>query len=207
MSLIVKDTGGGDDFEPIPEGMHHAICVGVIDLGTHDNPMFHNTQHQVLIQFELPDQRIELKSDKDGEPMNMPMMHSAWFTMTLHPMGKLRGFLEMWRGKAFTEEQALGFDLTLLLGANCNLQLIHKPNKKGKNYPEIRSITPIPPNMIRQPEHTPVYFSFDEQMNIPESLPDWIKDKIKASEEWHFRVSSHDIDDVKLEEAGEPIPF
>jgi hypothetical protein len=44
---------------------------------------------------------------------------SKEFTLSMHEKSTLRQFLESWRGKAFTEKEALSFDVTALIGKPC----------------------------------------------------------------------------------------
>jgi len=104
--------------------MHKAICYGVYDLGTQFNETFGNKNHKVLLQWELPEARIDIQ--KDGEDLNLPRAQSKIYTLSLHEKANLRKDLESWRGKSFTATELEGFDLKNLLGVDCQLQVIHK---------------------------------------------------------------------------------
>ena len=140
MGLTAKDKGNGKDFEPIPEGMHHAICYGLYDLGTQYNERFGKSAHKVLIQWELPNQRIEI--EKDNETLDLPRATSKIYTLSLHEKSNLKKDLASWRGKSFTPEELEGFDLRAILGINCTLQIIHN-KKDGNTYSNVATIVPI----------------------------------------------------------------
>jgi hypothetical protein len=210
MGLTAKDTGGGSSFNPIPEGMHQAICYAVYDLGTQYNEVFGNSSHKVLVVWELPDERIDI--EKDNEKLNLPRSISKKYTLSLHEKASLRKDLESWRGKSFTPAELQGFDLTKLLGANCMLQIIHK-KKDNKTYANIQSIVPLIKGSIKkEPENTCCYFSFEEHAtNIPQNTPDWIIDLIKASDEWDILHSESGIEEIPYNDTPPPgdddIPF
>jgi hypothetical protein len=187
MSLIVKDKGG-TDFEPLAAGMHHAVCYGIVDIGT--QPAFGNfpPKHQVAFLWEVPSERIQF--EKDGKKFDLPRGISQSFTLTLASKGKLRPMLESWRGRAFTAEELDGFDLKNVLGANCLLNVIHA-NGKGQNaskvYANVASVSPLAKGMVKlKSENEMVFFSLAEcgdTITVPATIPDWLKAKIMQSEE------------------------
>lgn len=193
MGLTAKDKGGRD-FEPVEEGLHHAICYGVIDIGTQFNSKFGKWVHQCYITFELPEQRIKI----DGR--DMPRAISKKFTVSLHEKAELRKYLQTWRGKAFSQEELQGFDIKNLIGVNCFIQIIHS-QKNDKTFANIAGIIPLPKGTVkRELENERVYFSFEDGMvNIPANTPGWIADQIKSAKEWGGEDGNQDpgpTDDV-----------
>jgi len=181
MGLIARDTGEGKDFSPIDAGMHHAVCIGIYDLGTHWNERFNNQAHKVLIMWELPDERIEV--EKDGNKLNLPKAISKQYTLSLHEKSNLRKDLETWRGKQFTQKELDGFDLKNLLGVNCMLQIIHR-EKNDKTYANVASIVPLMKNMAKKkPENNLKFFSFEDGGSLPENTAEWIEKLIMQSNE------------------------
>lgn len=183
MGLTAKKKEGGN-FDPVSQGLHHAICISLYDLGTQYMEKFGKSAHKVLLVWEIPDERIEV--EKDGEKKDMPRAISKEYTLSLHEKAGLRKELESWRGRAFSEQELEGFDLTKLLGANCMVQVIHKTKGEGKTFANVANVVQLPKGMGKKsPENQLKYFSFEEHQDaIPDGTPDWIKDKIKASEEW-----------------------
>lgn len=184
MALIARDKGGGD-FEPVNEGTHPAICIGVFDIGTHYDETYGKEKHECIFMWELPLERIEI--EKDGVMKNLPRAISRQFTVSLHKKAQLRPFLESWRGRTFTEEELKGFDITKVLGARCMLQVLH--TKKGdKTYANVVSIIPLMQGMEKtDPENPLRKFSFEEDIMPPDGTPAWIKKRIESSEEWVFK--------------------
>jgi len=206
MPLIVKEDGG-TSFPIIDQGMHHSVCYGIYDLGTHHNPIFDNRSRKVLVCWELPEERIEI--EKDGEKKDLPRAISKQYTLSLHEKANLRKDLESWRGKSFTSAELEGFDITKLLGVNCMLQVIHR-TKNEKTYANIASIVPLYGKQKVEPENPIRFFSFEDNMDIPEGTPEWIEKKIKESDEWEARMtSSSDDKDANMPPVGayDDIPF
>ncbi len=201
MGLTARDKGG-TDFQPIPEDLHLAICYGIFDIGTQFNEKWDKSSHQVILVWELPDCRGEF--ERDGKRVNLPRAISKTYTLSLHEKATLRKDLESWRGKKFSEDELKGFDLKKLLGAACQIQVLH--NKIGdKLFTNIATITKAPAGTKPYPENAPTFFSFEDGMEIPASTPKWIADKIRASEEFHGL--SENRTEQPREELGDEVPF
>ncbi len=190
MSLIAKDKGGAD-FTPIAAGMHHAICYGVVDIGTQPsmNPRF-PARRKVVFIWELPDERADFEREIDGEKrrVNLPRAISSRFTLSLAPKSNLRPMLESWRGRPFTEQELEGFDLHNVCGTNCLLNIVHEV-KDGKTYANVKTVNPLPKGMPkRTAENPPLKFSLDDvkgaAVSFPSNMPDWIKAAIMSSDEY-----------------------
>lgn len=185
MPLPVRDTGGGVDYAPVEQGLHHAICVGVYDLGTHLQERWGKRIREVLLMWEFPELRMEY--ERDGMSSEMPRILSKRYTHSLHEKSNLRKDLETWRGRNFTDEELAGFDLYKLLGANCQIQVTHsEKNNLGKVYANVAAIVQFK-GAKRQAESDLKCFSFDdERPRIPPDTPEWLIDKIKSSDEWQL---------------------
>lgn len=175
---IAKETSAPRN--PIPVGLHHAICYGVIDLGTQQplpgSQFNKGPARKVMIMWEFPEERIEL--ERDGQKLDLPRALSKEFTLSLHEKAALTKALISWRGRPFTEEEKKGFDLKNVLGANCMINVTHKDN----GYEEIQAITPLPKGLQkRQPENGVVLYDIDQE--VPSTIPEWIRKKIAASDE------------------------
>lgn len=186
MPLIAKDKGGSD-YEPTPTGLHHAICYGIVDLGTQPGGQF-EPKRKVAFLWEIPAERIEF--ERDGKKQNLPRGISAMYTLSLSTKSKLRPMLESWRGRPFTPEELSGFDLKTVLGANCFLNVIHQNGtgaNTGKVYANVSSVNPLTKGTAKLKSENPLlFFSLDEAgspITVPASVPDWLKAKIMQSEE------------------------
>jgi hypothetical protein len=196
MSIDAKNTGVKREL--IPSGNYVARCYSMIHVGTVDENVMGKIKrlNKVRITWELPTE-LRVFKEENGE---QPMVISQEFTLSMYEKSNLRKILESWRGKGFTEDEAKSFDITKLLGKSCMLQIIHKETKKGTSYAIISSIAGMPKG-INCPDqiNSSFEFNFDNKFNpeILESFPDFIKDKIKSSEEYKALImpENHEIDD------------
>lgn len=198
MALMARDKGGGD-FTPIPEDLHVAVCYGIWDIGTQFSDRWGKSVHKVVIVWEIPGCRGEF--ERDGKKVDLPRAISKRYRLSLHKKADLRKDLESWRGKKFTEEElSKGFDLKKLLGAPCQIQVLH--NKvDDKIYANIAAITKAPTGTKVKPENPLLFFSFEDGKEVPAGTPEWIMDLIRQAEEYkgdfHAESDSSDwTDDV-----------
>jgi hypothetical protein len=198
MSLIAKE-GGGTPLPLIPAELHQAVCYGLYDLGSHHDEKFDKTTHQCVILWEIPGVRLDI--EKDGEKLNVPRIMSKKYTLSLGERANLRKDLKAWRGRDFTPEELLSFDLKKLLGVNCMIQVVHN-SKDGKTYSNIGALIPLikgfPP---KKPETEIQFFSMGESLEIPAYTPKWIKEIIESSNEYkgvqeQFGDDNPSVDDV-----------
>jgi len=144
MAIIAKD-GGGEDFENAPTGNQLAVCAFVEDIGTHRGEYLGvpNERHQIVICWELAETMTK------GEYAGKPFMLSKYYTLSLGRKANLRKDLESWRGKAFTDQELKGFDVEVLKGVNCLLNVIQEPGADGKERSKIASISPVMKGMAK----------------------------------------------------------
>jgi len=181
MPIIAENNGG--NFTLIPAGNHIARCYEMIQIGTvvEKTGIYAGKEtHKVRLTWETPDETHDF-----GKGLQ-PFLISKEFTLSMNEKATLRKMLESWRGKAFTDDEAKKFDVTKLLGKPCMLNVIHKKSGAGKDYADISSISTLPknftcPDQVNQSR----VLSFDDWNEILfESLPDFLKDKIKSSREF-----------------------
>lgn len=120
MAIMAKSEG---DFKQPETGSWPARCYQIVELGHQPGEYMGvpNVKYQALINWELPTQ----DPLEDGRPMTI----SKFYTLSLSDKANLTKDLQSWRGKAFTEEEKAGFDITKLLGVPCMLSIIDKNGK------------------------------------------------------------------------------
>lgn len=182
MAILATDTA--TQKELIPEGNYVARCYQMLHIGTNKETILGEDKvlNKVRIGWELP---AEMRSGKDGD---YPCTIGQEFTLSMNEKANLRKMLQSWRGKVFTAEEAKSFDVTKLIGAPCFLNIIHKPSKDGtKIYENIAGVTPMPKGFECPPQinRTQVFQYDAPDMELLAHLPDFIKDKIKSSEEYN----------------------
>ena len=200
MAIIATNEGGGN-YTPVPAGTNAARCYSMVHMGTvTENIMGEDkTLNKVRITWELPAETKVFK-EENGE---QPYVVSKEFTLSMHEKATLRKFLESWRGKGFTEDEAKSFDISVLLGKGCMLSVIHKTSKTGKTFAEISSVTSVPKGMSVPPQVNENFeFNYDpfDQKKF-DSLPEFIQQKIKTSREYKMATSdSHLEDEIRAQE-------
>jgi hypothetical protein len=117
MGTVVQDNGG--DFEPVPAGMHRAICVNVFDVGFQPGYQGNPPQHKVVVLWEI-------------EPLNSQGKHfgvTRIYTASIGEKSNLGNDLTTWRGRPFTSDEQKGFDLDNIMGKPCQLNLVQNGDK------------------------------------------------------------------------------
>lgn len=106
MNLIVSAEHSQTQ-PPINEGTYGGRCIWVIDLGTQASDF--GPKHKVLIGWELPEVQRTF-----GERTEPAIVHK-FYTASLAEKSNLRRDLELWRGRAFTDAELRGLDLSRLI--------------------------------------------------------------------------------------------
>jgi hypothetical protein len=168
----------GGDFEIAPAGNHVAICNAIVDLGMQKGTaMYPAPKHQIYVRFELPGETVTYT--KDGREMSGPMSIGRRFTASMSGKANLRKFVESWFGKPFpNDDAAADFDLKVLLGRKCLLNVTHNEKPGGKTYANIKDATPIPKGMPTDfaQHNQSIYFDITAPDNAAfERLPEWLQ--------------------------------
>lgn len=184
--MAINATNSGTQRELIPAGNYIARCYQMIEIGTVEEIIIgeKKTLRKVRIGWELPDE-LRVFNPEKGE---QPCVISQEFTLSMNEKANLRKMLASWRGKDFTEEEARCFDISKLLGVPCMLNIIHKPSKAdaSKVYEQIGSVSPLPKS-VKCPDqiNRTLVLSYDNfDWGIFDSMPDFIKQKMKGSKEF-----------------------
>lgn len=184
MSIIA--TASGQTRELIPAGNYVARCYKMIQVGTTTEVINGESKqlHKVRIGWEFPNDTKVFNEEKGPQPI----VFDEEYTLSLSDKSNLRKMLASWRGKDFTPEEAKSFDITKLIGVPCMVNIIHVQSKRdaSKIYSKIGSVSSTPKGITIPAQINPTFvlsydaFDFDKF----NSLPDFIKDKMKTSAEF-----------------------
>lgn len=195
MADEVNAINGGGKFTPHPEGQYAAVCVDVVAMGDKVDA-FPGSPPKISAKCALVFRSGE--RNDTGEDIDI----SAEFTVSMYETAALRKFLESWRGKSYTEEQAKqGVPVHKLVSVGALLSVEHKKSAAGRTYAKIKSISPLPKQMTA-PELTGY-----------ERAPFWAdRKKAYAEEVAKFRqqamASSHDdYQDPGSDDVDDELPF
>ena len=133
MSIIAKRPES--TFQPCPEGLHHAVCVDVVDLGVLTTTF--GDKHKVRVIWQIEDENVETRRRFEARKQ---------YNLSLHEKSALRKDLEAWRGRKFTDSELRGFDLEKLIGINCQIQVVHDISEDSTIYANVQAIVPAPKN-------------------------------------------------------------
>lgn len=196
MPIIAKSTGATQR-TLAPTGNHLARCVKMVHIGTSEETIQGNVKklNKVKLYWELPDETHVFKEENGAEPF----MVSKEYTLSMSDRANLRKDLESWRGKGFTEKQASNFDITVLLGIPCMINVIHRTAKSsGNEYVVVSGITPLPKRVECPEQIIPSFeFNFDEKFSNFEELDEWTQNKIKETDEYKAKVNSNETETVE----------
>jgi len=136
MAITVREPES--KFTPAPEGLWPAVCVDVIERPQQETPW--GIKDKVEIRWQLD----EINTDT-GKRFEV----RAWYTASLSDKAKLRAMLETWRARKFTADELRGFDLEAVLGANCQIQVVHNTGDEGKRYANVQAVVPPSRGAVR----------------------------------------------------------
>lgn len=211
MAIMATDSGGGGDFSPMPSGNHTAVCNMVVDLGKQRvvSQMYgESVKHQVYIRWETPDEELTW-TDKEGNEQTGPRVIGKTYTLSLHENANLRADLENWRGRAFTEEERRGFDVSKLLGVPCMVNVAHV-ERNGKTYANVTAVTSLPKALRENPPRASGdLLLHDDDNNAYDELPEWLQKKIdgQVSEQTHTQSYGGQSYGSNYDDLDDDIPF
>lgn len=185
---------GGCSIPTLEAGVHHAVLVGLYDIGTHTSTYLgkETVKRKAVLVWELVGQRITGTDPASGEEYDRPRTISQRYTLSMGDRARLRRDVEAVRGKRLTKEEVDAFDLTGLLGMNAQLQTTNE-TKDGKTYTNIQSVMALMKGQpAATPEIEPAWFHFSaipegaqvEESLFPESMAEWARKLAMSSPEW-----------------------
>lgn len=183
--IVINAKVGGNIVLP-PAGNHIAICCGMVVLGTQEETYEGHVKKQLKIQlwFELCE-KMHVFDEKKGPE---PFIVRKEYTLSMNAKASFRKMLESWRCSAFTNKEAETFNIALLLGSACRLNVIIKKSGAGNDYSDIASISMVGDNDVIPEKgfYPQTIFTLNApfQKETFNTLPTWIQDKIKKSDEY-----------------------
>jgi len=158
------------NFKPAPAGNHIARLISIIDVGLQDGGQYKDA-HKLNIVFELCNELME-----DGRPFTI----SRFYTLSLNKKASLCQMIEAMAGQTIPEDKKAEFDLDVLLGKACMVQVVVEKNDKGEERAKIKTVGAVPKGMTVPPPVNKVtsYDSSNPNQEVFDGLSDWMKAKI-----------------------------
>jgi hypothetical protein len=194
-NFFVESDSSSSNFIIVPPGSHVARCYRIVDLGTQKTEYLGQIKHlrKVMFGWELHG------DDNEGKPLltdkGEPMAIFKNYTLSLNEKANLRLDLQSWRGKNFTDAEASRFDIAVVLGQWCMLNVIHRPGKEDKIFANVGGVSPIP-QIVKQHglpkgiNELQMFRLADPDMEVFETFSKGLKAKIESSPEWKGMMSS-----------------
>ena len=189
--------------EPVPAGMYPARCYKIIHYGTIPSVYMGEQKmtNTIRVDFELPTE-LKVFDEAKGE---QPLSISKEYTLSMNEKANLCRDLESWRGKKFTDEEAVTFDISSILGKECMINIAHKVAQgSGNTYAYIASIGPMPKGQVCPPQINPLFiWDYDENFDdsVLANMHDFFQTKIKSSQEYQFKMEPIDVQDAPMPES------
>lgn len=201
MSIKAEFQKEGDfKKELVPKGSHVARLYSIIHIGKIEEEYMGESRmmDKVMLRFELPN---EIRTF--GEKGELPMAISGEYTLSLGEKANLRKIVEGILGESL-DETAAYYGVESLAGKTCLLNVIHKTSRKGNEYAQIASAMPLPKGMLA-PDAINKQFIFDFEENYSdtelETMPDFLKEKIKSSEQYKKRFNGGEAHSKAIDDA------
>ena len=142
MAILTQSSSGDGPITgwpiatPAPAGQHLAVCLAIKDsMGiqrpSYDDPSIIETLDVTRFLFGLADGSL---------------IQTSEMKISGHEKSKLVGTLTSWLGAP----PAIGFDTESLIGQGVTLNIVAKVSKKGTNYSDVASVSPVMPQLANQ---------------------------------------------------------
>lgn len=204
MGLIVGAETNDNKRTMVPEGSHVARCINYIDLGTADNEWKGEIKKRkrVILTFEFPEHTAVFR-ESDGP---QPLGRSVTYTNSLNEKSTLRKDLQAWRGKSFTAQELLGFDLDNVLGKPCLAMVQHDLKADGSKKDKIKGLSKLP-DSLQAPEGSSEAWKYEiaEHPKNFDKVPAWCKEEILNSDT--FKALHGDQAETQPEVKTNEVPF
>lgn len=167
-----------------PEGLHAARLMWLIQIGIQRSEKFNSETPQVILGFELVDEKHVFNEEKGEQPFFM----SRKYSFGLGKKSNLRKVVENIIGKQLKENTT--FDLESIVDMPCQVQVKHTENDKGDKFANIDSVVGPPKSggkvvKVTRAENDAIVFDIDDFTKEQfDALPQWVQTDIKKCKQW-----------------------
>ena len=179
----------------VSEGTHPARVIGFIQMGTAEDTYMGEVKKftKIRLSWEFPE---ETKVFKEGEDAK-PLVHSQEYTFSMGKKSNLRPIVEGIIGTSLQDEEAFNFNFASLLNLPCLVSIKHGKTKSGALYAKVGSTSkPMKGQVIKSAFNPIIMFTFQNwNEEYFQSLPEFIKEKIKRSDEYKAMKGIVDVVD------------
>jgi len=189
--MPIKATPNESSYNLLEAGSYPTRLYTVIHIGRVPLERQGETKmiDKVRLTFEFPTETKVFKEEKGEQPYVL----SCEFTLSMHEKASLRKFLEGWQGKRMSDMEAINTDIEEWIGREGLANVVHSEGKNGNTYANIQSISPLPKGLVCPPAVNPPFvLNYAEQWSQEkfDGLPDFIKEKIRQSDQYIAKYSN-----------------
>lgn len=172
-------NANGTNFEPIPADNHVGVCIGVLDMGTHEESFQGGPARvvrKIKVQFELPG-----VVRTDGKAAII----SATYNCSMNEKATFRKVLDAWLGVGWTDLYR-GRPWDFLIGLPAMVLVESGPGKRdpGRTVTWIGTVAKFPKGLpAPAPTRDRCYLDLGGKV-LPETLSVWDAEKIRQSAEY-----------------------
>lgn len=156
----------------IPQGIHNAVCIGVIDMGTQKSIYSSNRKIALLWEIYINSQEKTFSRE---------------YTFSFHKDAMLRLHLESWRGRPFTDTELADFNIKNIIGVPCKIEI----RKNSKGLKQVQNVSRLPKNeSIPIPKGKCIFFDMNDKKTYSalEFIPPYLMKRIKETPEYKLSV-------------------
>lgn len=197
MSIIAKKEEGLK-IEALEAGVYMGTCKAIIDLGMQFNEKFNKIAQKIMIIWTIVGEMVLIGEEEKERTI------SKEYTLSLGEKANLTKDLEAWRGKKFTQEELMGFDLVNILNKSCQLNII-KDEKNGKEYNNINAIMALAKGQKAEPLVDTMIFDLTDAATWEhwKIIPSWMQEKIQNAKNYEESGLKAYVEDNAEENAVE----
>jgi hypothetical protein len=167
------DNSESGSYEQPPVGLHPAVLIGLIDLGTHRSDMPNDKGEFPEVRKFFYIWELSAEKNKDGDSF----LVGNSYTDSLHKKSAQRAMVEGWLGRSLGDSEE--FDPLSLVGRECLINLASDTTKGGKEIVKIKAISPPMKGMTVPPATwvPPIVFHLS-QIHSSKDLPSFPDDDL-----------------------------
>lgn len=181
MGLRPSDHKSSSNIPILDAGAHTAICVQILDLGTHHDEKFGKNNRKVRLTWELPEETYTFKEEKGEEPR----LISKTYNFSNHEKSTFIKDMVSWNGGELAED----FDIENLVGVPAMINVVHERKAPNKVYANVSAVMPVMKAMrgkMPKPHNPTFYWSIESGRDETfKNLPDFLKEMIVTCQEWN----------------------
>lgn len=192
MTLNAREVpSGGTPIDPVEAGTYPTRTVRILDMGVQEQSYNNEPKppkQELNITYEALDEFLKDEDGNDNE--EKPRWFSENFPLNNLNSEKAKSTARYY---ALDPDESFDGDWTKLLDIPCMVTVVQQPDKKNpkiirNKIANVSAMRPKEASKAKELVNPPQIFSLDdvseENKKLFESLPDWIKDRIKKSLEW-----------------------